>query len=71
MSSGNDESDQVKIARMDERIAHIHQELPRISKKVDQHDRDILAAKIVACLSLIFLTFEFPTIADAILKVIK
>ena len=64
------ESLDVVVARIDERVAVMHECMPRISKRVDRHDREILVAKVIAVLCLVIAATKFPVLADAIGRMI-
>jgi hypothetical protein len=61
----------IRIARIDERVKHIHRVIPGLAKKVNKHDRDLLAAKIVAGIGLVLIALKFPQIAEVLTEVVK
>lgn len=55
------ESLEVQIARIDENVLHIRR---HIVPKVNRHERDILAAKVLVGLVIFILAVKHPVIAD-------
>jgi hypothetical protein len=66
-----DESLEIKITRMDERIKVIHAWGPILVR----HDRELLIAKVVGAvlglIALVILAIEKPIIAEALASVLK
>lgn len=63
------ESQEAMIARIDERVEHIHRTLPVISKTLNRHDREILVAKVLLGIAAAGLAWKYPLIAEALAKV--
>lgn len=63
------ESVEVMVARIDERVHHIHRSLPGLTKTVNRHDREILIAKILIGVGLVGLAWKYPLIAEALARV--
>lgn len=62
-----DESLEAVVARIDERVANIHEVIPMVRR----HDTELLVAKVLFGVGLCGLAIKFPMIAEAIGNILK
>lgn len=71
MTKKTDESVEIMVARIDERVDHIHKAFPVVAKTVHRHDQELLVAKVIAVVGIVIVAIKFPVIAEAIGGLLK
>lgn len=66
-----EESLEVKIARIDVNVQHLKESLPKITARVNQHDKELLVAKVLLVVIAILGAAKYPSIAEAIKEWVK